>query len=98
MGKRSAARPIRLANVISFLKYPQQVRPETKPKSRFLKRDFVRALKDSGFSVDTKDPLYQYWYTHVDDIPNSAVPSEWDWRSVNGVNYVNPSRAQVGCS
>ena len=34
---------------------------------------------------------------HPDDIPDEELPLEWDWRKVNGVNYVNPPRGQGRC-
>ncbi len=98
MGKRRPDNSINLANVISFLKHPRRVRPNNKPKSQYLKKDLQHALHNSGFSVNTQNPLFQFWYTHVDDIPDEAIPSEWDWRDVKGVNYVNPSRAQASPS
>lgn len=85
-----------LKNIVKFLKYPNTVRPENGVnKSKFYKKDFLKALQSSGMKVDTSNPLYKYYYTHIDDIPDEEVPDQWDWRDVNGVNYMNKARMQV---
>ncbi|MDR3547543.1 MAG: hypothetical protein P4M11_04590 [Candidatus Pacebacteria bacterium] len=82
--------------VINYLRAPKANRfQQTKLKSAYLKRDLEQALRDSGFVVDTTDPLLKYWYSHVDDIPAKELPKAWDWRDVEGVNYMNPARKQV---
>ena len=96
MGKGTATQTdISLRNIIKFLRYPERIRPDDSPKSDFFKEDFERSLIDSGISVDTSNPLLKYWYKHVDDIPDEAVPEEWDWRNVDGVDYMSPLRKQV---
>ena len=33
----------------------------------------------------------------MEDIPDDVIPKEWDWRDVDGVNYVSEVRKQAGC-
>ena len=86
---------ISLKQVVNFLKNSEKNKPSKNPKSTFYKANFEESLKNSGFDIDTTDPLFKYWYTYTDSIPDAEMPKEWDWRNVNGQNYVNPPRNQV---
>lgn len=86
-----------LQGIIDVLKYPETARPDKATKSTAYKEDFVKSLKDSGFDVDVSDPMLKYWYTPVDDIPDSEMPKEWDWRDVDGEDYTSPPRDQGNC-
>ena len=83
-----------LQNIINYLKPSEQL---ILPKSSYFLKDFSESLKHSGFVIDTSDPLLKYWYMHIDDIPDSAIPKNWDWRNVNGISYINPTRSQGKC-
>ena len=96
MGKATATQSdISLRNLIKFLRYPETARSSDRSKSEYFKEDFENSIKNSGISVDTSNSLLKYWYKHVDDIPEEALPEEWDWRDIDGVNYLNPPRMQV---
>ena len=97
IGKPISDQDVSIKSLINFLKYPQKIRPQDSPKSEFFKTDFEEAIKNSGVDVDTTNPVFKYWYKHPDDIPDEELPLEWDWRKVNGVNYVNPPRGQGRC-
>ena len=39
--------------------------------------------------------LAQSWkqkYTSIEDIPNSVIPDEWDFRNINGFDYTGKLR------
>jgi hypothetical protein len=88
-------RKLLLKNIIDYLEYPEQYRDNNMPKSAAYRKDFENSLKNSGFKVDTRDKVLQYWYKYVDDIPTNALPKNWDWRNVGGVDYVSEARNQV---
>jgi cathepsin C len=35
--------------------------------------------------------------TSIEDFPEDELPSEWDWRNVNGYDFTTPIRDQKGC-
>jgi len=84
-------------SVIDFLEQPQIERNPNATKSEKYKEDFINAIKNDGLEVDTNDPILKYWYTHPDDFPDSELPEQWDWRNVNGENFINEARNQANC-
>jgi hypothetical protein len=63
---------------------------------------------DSGFKLfgeDTKEfknsvDLAQSWskkFTNADDIPDSEIPSNWDFRNLGGYDYTGRLRDQGSC-
>lgn len=40
---------------------------------------------------------WQKKYIHADDIPNDLVPSEYDFRNINGFDFTNEVRQQGPC-
>eukprot|EP00826_Nyctotherus_ovalis_P002900 TRINITY_DN10583_c0_g3_i1.p1 TRINITY_DN10583_c0_g3~~TRINITY_DN10583_c0_g3_i1.p1 ORF type:complete len:544 (-),score=121.28 TRINITY_DN10583_c0_g3_i1:145-1776(-) len=83
-----------LQSIINYLKAPQSFAAD---KSLYYYKDFAESLRKTGIYVDTSDPVLQYWYTHVDDIPDSALPRNWDWRNISGISYMSPVRSQGKC-
>jgi len=83
-----------LQNIIDYLKSP--IRHESE-KSTYFYKDFIKSVKNTGIDVDTSDPLLKYWYMHPDDIPDSALPKNWDWRNISGVSYMSPVKSQGKC-
>lgn len=88
-------RRLPLQNIVDYLSYPESFRPDNAKKSPEYKKDFEEALKHTGIKVDDSDPLLKYWYKHVDDIPDNELPEKWDWRNIEGVNYVSDPVSQV---
>lgn len=41
--------------------------------------------------------LIAFWETAAESIPTSALPNEWDWSDIEGVNYVSEPREQGEC-
>lgn len=84
-----------LQNIIDYLAYPEKYRDDNAKKSIKYKRDFRKALRNSGFDIDTNDEVLKYWYKHVDNIPKP--PKKWDWRNVRGIDYISKPRTQGDC-
>jgi len=66
-------------------------------KSSYFKQDFQESIKLSNIQIDINDPVLKFWYTPIDEIPDSELPTEWDWRNINNINYMNPPRIQGKC-
>ena len=72
-------------------------------KKRIIKREFMKNPKSGkGKFGDMKDPEFkkaiekvQGWskdFTDPDEIPDSAVPDEYDFRNINGYDFTGKLR------
>ena len=96
MGQSSCqSKELSLQKEVDYMKYPNKFRAENATKSKLIKESLIKALHESGFDVNTSDPILKYWYTPAEDIPDEEVLKEWDWRNVSGENYVSRARDQV---
>lgn len=56
----------------------------------------IQKERDSSEVSDFSE-ISKYFHVDVKDIDENKIPKNWDWRNVNGVNYVPPVREQGSC-
>jgi C1A family cysteine protease len=65
-------------------------------KKKLLSDEDRENVKEYKIKIDHKE-LYRYYHTKAEDVPESALPEQWDWRSINGEDFVSPVIPQGDC-
>jgi C1A family cysteine protease len=69
--------------------------PHNPNKMKSTKPDNEREADSSN--VKSYDEVIKYLNTNIEDIDETKLPKNWDWRNVGGKNYVPPVRNQGKC-
>eukprot|EP00831_Metopus_contortus_P085534 TRINITY_DN996_c0_g1_i1.p1 TRINITY_DN996_c0_g1~~TRINITY_DN996_c0_g1_i1.p1 ORF type:complete len:462 (-),score=40.98 TRINITY_DN996_c0_g1_i1:23-1408(-) len=63
--------------------------------SKYQRDEWKDLVKKTGFDIDPSDNIHKYYFTHVFDIDPEDLPKSWDWRNVDGKNYMNKAYRQI---